>query len=761
MKRALAFALALSLLLLCIPSHHAVASGRAVNGVQLGAGGGPIGTNLFVSATGAGSSCTALAPCTIATAHAALIGRGTGTINLLDSGGPYRLASPIALTSPDSGLTIQNAPGAVPVLMGSVQPGTFAAYSGGIQKASVAAGASNRQLWTQAAGSSVWNRRIRAQALASTLGSWTINSTGFAGTSTLGALPDKLDLEIRGQAEWLDFRCPLSGVTNSQLTGSPHCWGLWDGGTAGGPTPTVLGTIENSLSFLNTPGFFYFDVNGYNGAANELYYEPATSDGTLSAADVEVPVLSQLITLNGCSNCAVIGLTLYFDSWQPLAGDGVTAIQGGYVYQTVGSTTGALWPYTTGGASMIAQVTPAAITATNSPNVTISGNVLSHLGSGAISIQGTTTGTVSGNTGVDISGGGVVIGSSMMTSDETAGVANVTVTNNVFQNVGQDYWTSPAIQAGYVSHVTISQNDLDFSSYDGVMVGGFEQTSTFSSYGQDAVTNNRIYNAMHRLLTDGGGVYFTGNQASGLSSTITGNVINGVAQGPQAIVYWDTWTSYMVATGNVVQDSSTITCLLYIQIGISPGTHNTWGTNYSNDSAGCNPGTWDASNSFTTPTALSPTGTIYDQPTILATAGSTLRGSNKLFGASVAVSGGSTGSQLVDGKTNLFTNGWVCNATPCTATITLASATTLREVDVAYNYGNSTVSQASGYSIKVSANCSSYVTVGSVDTAGSFQSGAGIWYSGVEPVTFTPQTVQCIQLTSSTNVLAFSEVEGR
>lgn len=719
----------------------------AVNGSGLG---GAVAQTSHVSSAGTGSACSLASPCSLATGLAK-------HTNLALATGVYRLPSTVALTSSDSNHSWMPESGAAPVLVGSVQPGTWTTASGSIQKASVAAGASNRQLWTQASGSAVWNRRIRAQAAGSTLGSWTSNSTGFAGTSTLGSLPDKLDLEIRGTGNWIDMRCPVSAVTNSQITAAVHCWGVANGGNAGGVTFAALGSIENSLSLLTQSGMFYLDGSaGYNGTANELYYQPAPSDGTLSAADVEVPVLAKLVTLNGVSGFTISGIKFQFSSWQPQAGDGVASLQGGYVYQTVASTAPYLWTYTTG-ASMAAQVIPAAITVTDSPGTIITGNDFENLGGPAVSYQGTSIGSVTGNTFGDVSAMAIEIGSSMMTADQTSGVHNVTVSGNVIRLVGQDYWGNPAIQAGYVSSVTIANNDIDYSSYDGIMMGGFSQPGTFASYGSNTISGNRIYNTMHRTLVDGGPIYLTGNQASGLSSTISGNVATGTAQGPQAYVYLDTRTSFVSVTGNLLYLATGGTCLYYVQVGGSPGFSNVFSGNFSDVSVACN--TPDASNTFSAPTHIT---SIFDSAAsaVLAASGNALRGLNVLQGASVSVSSGTTASLLVDGITNVFPAAWTCASTPCTATITRASPTTVREIDVVYNFGNNTLAQESGYQISISADCSSYTQIGAVDTAGSFNSGAGIWYSGIEPFFFTPQTVQCVKVTSPTNLIAFSEIEA-
>ena len=80
------------------------------------------------------------------------------------------------------------------------------------------------------------------------------------------------------------------------------------------------------------------------------------------------------------------------------------------------------------------------------------------------------------------------------------------------------------------------------------MVGGFLSIA-FSSFATNTVSLNLIDGAMHRYPHDGGAIYFTNKEASGLSSTVSGNVISNTTSGPQGILYLDTSTSFMSWSG--------------------------------------------------------------------------------------------------------------------------------------------------------------------------------------------------------------------
>src|SRR5580704_2211593 len=85
-----------------------------------------VSSGMFASANGTGSTCTLSAPCSLTTARSILSAAGQGTVNLLSTGGVYRLSSTLAFTSADSGtnghtITYQAAAGQAPVFSGAVQ----------------------------------------------------------------------------------------------------------------------------------------------------------------------------------------------------------------------------------------------------------------------------------------------------------------------------------------------------------------------------------------------------------------------------------------------------------------------------------------------------------------------------------------------------------------------------------------------------------------------------------------------------------------
>ena len=99
--------------------------------------------------------------------------------------GTYRQSAPITLGAIDSGHTWSPEAGAAPVISGAIHITGFTLYSGSIYVANVPVGSYSQDVFTQISGSNVWQRRVRAQADAATLGTFTSNSTGFSDRTRL------------------------------------------------------------------------------------------------------------------------------------------------------------------------------------------------------------------------------------------------------------------------------------------------------------------------------------------------------------------------------------------------------------------------------------------------------------------------------------------------------------------------------------------------------------------------------------------------
>ena len=228
---------------------------------------------------------------------------------------------------------------------------------------------------------------------------------------------------------------------------------------------------------------------------------------------------------------------------------------------------------------MAAALTPSAVTFTRSNGILISNNTFSQLGNNGLAfIVGTHGSTADENQFIDIGGIGIEDGNATLTTDasntDSSFVHNNSTTRNFFANNGQIYWSSPSIQVGYTTSSVVTQNEIMYSPYDGIQVGGFNcpacavLTGTVSSYASGTFSNNQIHGPMRReSVVDGGGLYLTGDLASGLSHTVNGNEIDSQTN-LYGDLYFDTSTSFVSAVGNVLDiDSVGTSCSLFIQVG--------------------------------------------------------------------------------------------------------------------------------------------------------------------------------------------------
>ncbi len=88
--------------------------------------------------------------------------------------------------------------------------------------------------------------------------------------------------------------------------------------------------LENAYEFLGTPGEFYFDSSSHT-----LFYTPRKGED-LRQADVEVPVLENLLQIYGTDSAPVHGITIAgitfaYAAWrEPSTAEGFSEIQANY-----------------------------------------------------------------------------------------------------------------------------------------------------------------------------------------------------------------------------------------------------------------------------------------------------------------------------------------------------------------------------------------------------------------------------------------------
>lgn len=526
----------------------------------------------------------------------------TGDLTVHIMPGVYRLSQPLRLDARDSG---SNGHRVVWQGTGDVQISGGERVSGwhpvpgrpGLYAAPAPAGLDNtRQLYVNG---------VREQRARGTLPvTLTSTATGYTASSTaLDNWHDPSDVELvytagealwnvqrYGLGQWTEPRCPIASISGTTITMAQPCW---DNSTKRVEFPNIPGrTInmvgpgdltngrlpayaENAFELLDQPGEWYFDRS-----AHVIYYEPKPGEN-LRRADVEVPVLQQLVDAQGTAQAPVHDVSfrdvqLSYATWlTPSSPEGFSEIQAGYT--TTGPTgyaTEGLCQFTPGGTCPYASWTkePGNVSLSHDQRVEFSDDVFTHLGAAGLDLgDGSQDAMVNGDIFTDISGNGVEIGG--VDQPEPAVAGDITSGNQVsdshFYDLPREFHGGVAILNGYTQADTIEHNQIDHVAYTAISMGWggwpdkIKQPATPNVSHGNVVADNLIFDYM-QLLDDGGGVYTQGITGDSLADgeQVTGNVIHD-QWGIGKSVYTDNGCTYETVSGNVLYNAA------YFDVGTS------------------------------------------------------------------------------------------------------------------------------------------------------------------------------------------------
>jgi hypothetical protein len=322
-RRALLFAF-----LLALSTLTALAPGRAQAAAQ---------ATLYASPSGSGSTCALATPCSLGEARSvveSLTPTQTGDITVYLRGGTYRLTSTFQLGPADSGenghqVDYEAYPGEVPVFSGAEQVTGWSVYNASLNvyRAAVPAGTAGSQLFVNGV------RATRARSASNPSGFTLSGSSFVTSSSSYLSYTNASDIVLVDDNDWKQMRCPLSSITTTSSGGSslnvnstcfaanntsvPNVGFPFNG--SGLPAFNAISWIENAYQLLTSPGQFYLDSPG-----GYLYYVPRSGEN-MATADVELPVLQELVDLSGTPghlapiNDSASGIT-YTGSWSVSSG---------------------------------------------------------------------------------------------------------------------------------------------------------------------------------------------------------------------------------------------------------------------------------------------------------------------------------------------------------------------------------------------------------------------------------------------------------
>ncbi|HEY3866793.1 MAG TPA: fibronectin type III domain-containing protein [Actinocrinis sp.] len=550
---------------------------------------------LFAAPQGSGSSCSLLRPCSLAGAQAKVRTLDQNMQRDIDVelfGGTYRMSAPLQLTAADSGTNGHTvdwtaAPGAKPVFSGGDQITGWhrSAPGSAIWEAAAPAGFQTRQLYVDG---------VRADRASGPVPiKLTPTATGYTASSDLmdsWSNPSEIEfvysggapywsLDTGGEGAWTEPRCPVASISGTTITMAEPCWDnstlriqrtdgsgrsynlVHNGNLGNGSVPAY---IDNAYALLDQPGEWYLDQS-----ANKIYYIPRPGEN-LSRADVEAPVLQQLVTGDGTQTAPVhditfSGIQFAYATWlEPSTGEGFSEVQANYTMTgTDAYATQGLCQFIAGGTCPYGDWTqePGNVSFSYDSDISFLSDAFVHLGAAGLLLgDGSQHDLVQGDVFTDISGNGLEI-SGVDDPEPTSAAQDtdgVQVLDNHLYDLPVEYHGGVAIDVGYAEKTLISHNQINDTAYTAISLGwgGWPDkidVSATPNYSNDnTVSDNVITDAM-QMLADGGAVYTQGITGDTLADGehITGNVITGDLDNGHAL-YCDNGCTDWTASGNVL-----------------------------------------------------------------------------------------------------------------------------------------------------------------------------------------------------------------
>ena len=209
-------------------------------------------------------------------------------------------------------------------------------------------------------------------------------------------------------------------------------------------------------------------------------------------------------------------------------------------------------------------------------------NIVRHMGASGIVLRSATNASeVVGNVITDVSGSGIVVDQHFEGNphDPRLICRKNEVTNNYISKIGQDYYGSVGILAGYTEDLVVENNELSDIPYSGISVGwGWSLKDT--ALKNNTIRRNHIHNVMTKL-DDGGGIYTLSKQPG---THISENYIHDIKRSkwagawPIAGIYLDQGSDFITVTNNVLRN---VEKKIHRNLSSQPpaGTHNQFNNN--------------------------------------------------------------------------------------------------------------------------------------------------------------------------------------
>jgi len=541
----------------------AILAGALVGPGAATASAASVAATFTASPNGAGTSCTAAAPCSLQTAQQ-MARQATSTVQgniavILDDG-TYRLSQTLSFNSANgdsapSGYTVtyEAAPGAHPVLSGGEQVSGWTATSGGIWEATVPAGTATRQLYVNGVRANVASGSVPT-GLTQTATGYTASSTALAGWS------DVTGAQFVYNVSWTESMCGIASVSGTTVTMQEPCFqnSTLKGYGVNASTPSYM---QNAFELLTQPGQYYL-----NQSTNTIYYMPREGQN-MATADAEIPNLQTLVSgtgteANPLTGLALQGIAFEYGGWTaPNGPNGYSEIQadltlnGTDAYANEGTCT--RFSTTSPGTCPYGawDMTPGNVVFDHTSGLAITGSTFEHLGASGLQLgQDVDNSVIQGNEFTDISANGLEVGNGTDADPTDLALlpAGNTISDNWVHNVAVQYTGGVGIFQGYTRNDVIEHNQINDVPYSGISSNwGWGRTATEATGNQ--ITDNLVFDFLQQHI-DGGGIYVLGIEGSSMATglTISGNVVHDAAGSVGHAIYTDGGSEYITMTGNAM-----------------------------------------------------------------------------------------------------------------------------------------------------------------------------------------------------------------
>ena len=326
--------------------------------------------------------------------------------------------------------------------------------------------------------------------------------------------------------------------------------------------------LTNAAELLDEPGEWFQDY-----PSGRIYYYPEDGKDP-NRMDITVPLLETLMNIGGTrerhvSNIRFENIDFEHSAWRRPLHEGHVTLQGGFRFIDGYKLTEPGLPHKAELENQAWIARPeAAVTAQFADSIGFSSCTFSHIGATAVDLAyAVSASDISSCVFTDIGGTAIMAGWFGEQGFEThipykpvidSDMCNrLTIAHNTITDAANEDWGCGAVSAGYVRDTDISGNTISHVNYSGICVG-WGWTAHESGMRNNRITDNSISDYA-RQLYDVGGIYVMSNQPG---SVISGNTISMPYPAPYATndrafcIYFDEATDGYTVSNNKMPEES-------------------------------------------------------------------------------------------------------------------------------------------------------------------------------------------------------------